>query len=277
MTDNPKVNAKKAVKHGKGTAHTVSGDAKAHAQHSVAKMNAQKEKNETKEAAHAMHKNAGTASHKIVYDAKTGGHIAEPDDATADAHNPHRHSGIESYKESHDAKNGVHKAGSHEAKVAGPGTLTRKGVNIQEVSGNKKTGTHTTVKKGFVANIEEETKKNMDFRRVLYTGKKCQLVLMRLKPMEDIGMETHEDVDQFFRFEEGQGAVVIDGKKHAVKDGGAVIVPCGAEHNVINTSKTSDLKLYTIYSPPEHMDKVVRKTKQEAVAKEEHFDGKTTE
>jgi mannose-6-phosphate isomerase-like protein (cupin superfamily) len=243
MTDNPKVNAKKAVKHGMGAAHTISGDEKVHAQHSIAKMNAQKEKNKTKEVAHAIHKNTGTASHKIVYDAKTGGHIAEPDDAMAGAHNPHRHAGIESYKVSHDAK----------------------------------TSAHETVKKGFVANIEEETKKNMDFRRVLYTGKNCQLVLMRLKPMEDIGMETHDDVDQFFRFEEGQGIVVIDGKKHAVKDGGGVIVPCGAEHNVINISKTSDLKLYTIYSPPEHMDKVVRKTKQEALAKEEHFNGKTTE
>lgn len=240
MTDNP---TKKAARHGSGAAHTISDDEKAHAQHSIAKMNAQKEKNETKEAAHAKHKNAGTASHKIVYDAKTGGHIAEPDDATADAHNPHKHAGINSYKLSHDAK----------------------------------TSAHETVKKGFVANIEEETKKNMDFRRVLYTGKNFQLVLMRLKPMEDIGMETHDDVDQFFRFEEGTGAVVIDGKKHAVKDGGAVIVPCGAEHNVMNTSKTTDLKLYTIYSPPEHMDKVVRKTKQEALAKEEHFDGKTTE
>jgi len=277
MTDNPKVNAKKAVKHGMGAAHTISGDAKAHAQHSIAKMNAQKEKNETKEAAHAVHKNAGMASHKVSYDAKTGVHKSESDDAMADAHNPHKHAGIESYKVSHDAKNGVHKAGSHDAKVAAPKTLTRTGVTIQKVSENKKPGAHKTVKKGFVANIEEETKKNMDFRRVLYTGKNCQLVLMRLKPMEDIGMETHEDVDQFFRFEEGQGTVVIDGKKHAVKDGGGVIVPCGAEHNVINISKTSDLKLYTIYSPPEHMDKVVRKTKQEALAKEEHFNGKTTE
>jgi mannose-6-phosphate isomerase-like protein (cupin superfamily) len=277
MTDNPKVNAKKAIKPKLEAAHTVSGDAKAHAQHSIAKMNAQKEKNETKEAAHTMHKNAGTASHKIVYDAKTGGHIAEPDDATADAHNPHRHAGIESYKASHDAKNGVHKAGSHEAKVAGPGTITRKGANIQEVSVNKKTGAHKTVKFGFVANIEEETRKNTDFRRVLYTGENCQFVLMCLKPMEDIGMETHDTVDQFFRFEEGKGSVVINGKKHAVKDGGGVIVPCGAAHNVINTSKTTALKLYTIYSPPNHLDKVVRKTKQEALAKEEHFDGKTTE
>jgi mannose-6-phosphate isomerase-like protein (cupin superfamily) len=133
------------------------------------------------------------------------------------------------------------------------------------------------MKKGFVADIEKETVKNTDFRRVLYTGKFSQLVLMRLKPGEEIGEETHDDVDQFFRFEEGEGAVVIDGAKHAVKDGSAVIVPSGAKHNVLNTSKTADLKLYTIYSPPEHQDKVVRKTREEAMAKEEHFDGKTTE
>jgi mannose-6-phosphate isomerase-like protein (cupin superfamily) len=140
-----------------------------------------------------------------------------------------------------------------------------------------KTGAHNAVKMGFIANIEEETRKNTDFRRVLYTGKKCQFVLMCLKPMEDIGMETHNDHDQFFRFEEGQGEVTIDGMKHTVKDGCGVIVPCGAKHNVLNTSKISSLKLYTIYSPPEHMDKVVRKTKQEALAKEEHFNGTTTE
>jgi mannose-6-phosphate isomerase-like protein (cupin superfamily) len=132
-------------------------------------------------------------------------------------------------------------------------------------------------KKGFVGQIEEETKKNKDFRRVLYTGKYSQLVLMSLKPGEEIGSEVHDDVDQFFRFEEGEGKVIIDGKENAVKDGTAVVVPSGAEHNVINTSKKSDLKLYTLYSPPEHQDKVVRKTKAEAMAKEEHFDGKTTE
>jgi mannose-6-phosphate isomerase-like protein (cupin superfamily) len=133
------------------------------------------------------------------------------------------------------------------------------------------------MKKGFSANLEAETRKNMDFRRVLYTGKYSQLVLMRLIPGEDIGEETHDDVDQFFRFEAGEGMVVIDGTKHVVKDGSGVIVPSGAKHNVINTSKTADLRLYTIYSPSEHQDKVVRKTKQEAIAKEEHFDGKTTE
>ena len=133
------------------------------------------------------------------------------------------------------------------------------------------------MKKGFVANLEAETLANTDFRRVLYTGKYSQLVLMRLKPKEEIGEETHDDVDQFFRFEEGDGVVVIDGTKHVVQNGSGVIVPNGARHNVINTSGTKDLRLYTIYSPPEHMDKVVRKTKQEAEAKPEEFKGKTTE
>lgn len=133
------------------------------------------------------------------------------------------------------------------------------------------------MKKGFSTDLEAETTKNTDFRRVLYTGKYSQLVLMRLKPREEIGEETHDDVDQFFRFEEGEGVVTIDGTKHKVKDGSGVVVPSGARHNVVNTSKTKDLKLYTIYSPPEHMDKVVRRTKQEAMAKPEHFRGKTTE
>jgi mannose-6-phosphate isomerase-like protein (cupin superfamily) len=129
------------------------------------------------------------------------------------------------------------------------------------------------MKKGFAANLEEETRMNADFRRVLYTGKYSQLVLMCLKPMEDIGEETHDDVDQFFRFEEGDGVVVIDGVKNKVADGSGVIVPSGAKHNVMNTSKTKNLKLYTIYSPPEHRDKVVRKTKEEALAREEHYNG----
>jgi mannose-6-phosphate isomerase-like protein (cupin superfamily) len=133
------------------------------------------------------------------------------------------------------------------------------------------------MKKGFSANLEMETRANTDFRRVLYTGKYSQLVLMRLKPKEEIGEETHDDVDQFFRFEEGEGVVIIDGVKHPVKDGSGVVVPSGARHNVVNTSRTKDLRLYTIYSPPEHMDRVVRKTKQEAMAKPEHFKGKTTE
>jgi mannose-6-phosphate isomerase-like protein (cupin superfamily) len=133
------------------------------------------------------------------------------------------------------------------------------------------------MKKGFVADIEDATKKNKDFRRVLYTGKYSQLVLMSLAPKEEIGMETHDDVDQFFRFEKGEGSVVIDGVTHAVKDGFAVVVPSGAKHNVINTSDTGDLRLYTIYSPPEHQDKVVRRTKYQAISQEEHYDGKPTE
>ena len=133
------------------------------------------------------------------------------------------------------------------------------------------------MRKGFVADIDDATKANTDFRRVLYTGKNAQLVLMRLKPGEEIGDETHDDVDQFFRFEAGTGTVLIDGVKHAVKAGTAVIVPCGARHNVINTSKTADLRLYTIYSPPEHQDKVVRKTKQDAIASPEEYDGRPTE
>jgi mannose-6-phosphate isomerase-like protein (cupin superfamily) len=131
--------------------------------------------------------------------------------------------------------------------------------------------------KGFVISLESETRKNSDFRRVLYTGKHSQLVLMSLKPGEEIGMETHSDVDQFFRFDDGEGKVIIDGVEHPVKNGTGVVVPAGAKHNVVNTSKQKELKLYTIYSPPEHQDKVVRHTKAEALAKEEHFDGKTTE
>ncbi|VVC03583.1 Cupin domain protein [Candidatus Burarchaeum australiense] len=131
--------------------------------------------------------------------------------------------------------------------------------------------------KGYSIDLENETKKNTDFRRVLYTGKNSQLVLMCLRPGEEIGMETHPDRDQFFRFDAGEGKVIIDGIGHPVKDGHGVIVPAGAKHNVVNTSKTADLKLYTIYSPPEHQDKVVRHTKKEAEAMPEEYDGKPTE
>jgi len=131
--------------------------------------------------------------------------------------------------------------------------------------------------KGFKSNIEKDTLSNSNFRRVLYTAKHSQLVLMSLKPGEEIGEEVHKTVDQFFRFEKGEGMVFIDGVKQKVGDGDAVIVPSGARHKVTNTSKTMDLKLYTIYSPPEHQDGTVRKTKAEALAKPEEFDGKTTE
>jgi len=131
--------------------------------------------------------------------------------------------------------------------------------------------------KGFKSNIEKDTLSNSNFRHVLYTGKKSQLVLMSLKPGEEIGEEVHETVDQFFRFEEGNGIVSIDGIEQNVADGDAVIVPAGARHNVINASETMNLKLYTIYSPPEHQDGTVRKTKADALANPEEFDGKTTE
>ena len=131
--------------------------------------------------------------------------------------------------------------------------------------------------KGYFANIEEETLSNSDFRRVLYTGKHAQLVLMSLPAGSEIGMEVHEDNDQFFRFESGTGLVVIDGNNYQVSDGSAIIVPAGAEHNVVNTSQTEDLKLYTIYSPSHHRDGIVRATKEEAEADDEDFDGVTTE
>ena len=131
--------------------------------------------------------------------------------------------------------------------------------------------------KGYKTNIEKYTLENENFRKVLYTSKYSQLVLMSLLPKEEIGMEVHEDHDQFFRFEKGQGMVYINENQYEVKDGDAVIVPAGSQHNVVNTSDTEKLKLYTIYSPAEHQDGVIRKTKEEALASEEHFDGKTTE
>lgn len=131
--------------------------------------------------------------------------------------------------------------------------------------------------KGYVSNIEKDTLENDNFRKVLYTSKHSQLVLMSLAPNEEIGMEVHEDNDQFFRIEKGQGKCIIDGNEYEIKDGTAVIVPAGAQHNIINVSATEDLKLYTIYSPAHHKDGIIRKTKAEAEANEAEFDGKTTE
>ena len=128
--------------------------------------------------------------------------------------------------------------------------------------------------KGFVDDIEKLTEENEDFRRVLYTGHHLQLVLMTLRPGEEIGEEVHEDRDQFFRIEEGEGEVVIDGVRHEVEDDDAIVVPAGARHNVICTGD-SPLRLYTLYGPPEHRDGVVHPRK--ADAREEHFDGRTTE
>ncbi len=130
--------------------------------------------------------------------------------------------------------------------------------------------------KGFVGDIEKMTEENTDFRRVLYTGKNLQLVLMSLNPGEEIGLEVHDDRDQFFRIEKGNGEVLIDGVSHPVKSDDAIVVPAGAEHNVINTGQ-KPLRLYTIYGPPEHIDGTVHKTKAEADASHQHFDGKTTE
>ena len=131
--------------------------------------------------------------------------------------------------------------------------------------------------KGFNANIEKSTLENDKYRKVLYTGKNSQLVLMCLKPKQEIGMEVHEENDQFFRFEAGQGKCIIDGHEYALKDGSAIIVPAGARHNIINTSDKEELKLYTIYSPAHHKDGIVRATKAEAESNEAEFDGVTTE
>lgn len=131
--------------------------------------------------------------------------------------------------------------------------------------------------KGFVNDIEKSARENNNFRKVLYTSKHSQLVLMSLRPGEEIGLEIHPDNDQFFRFETGEGKCVIGGNEYEIKDGSAVVVPAGAEHNVINISASEDLKLYTIYSPAHHQDGVTRETKAEAEADSPEFNGKTTE
>ncbi|PIP33008.1 cupin [Candidatus Gottesmanbacteria bacterium CG23_combo_of_CG06-09_8_20_14_all_37_19] len=131
--------------------------------------------------------------------------------------------------------------------------------------------------KGFTTNIETATRTNTNFRKVLYTGKHSQLVLMSLRPNEEIGMETHPDNDQFFRFEMGQGKCIIDGNEYEVKDGDVIIVPAGAKHNIINISSSEELKLYTLYSPAHHKDGIIRTTKADALQNEAEFDGVTTE
>ncbi len=130
--------------------------------------------------------------------------------------------------------------------------------------------------KGFVANIEKLTEKNNNFRQVLYTGHNIQLVLMAIQPGGEIGEEVHDDVDQFFRIETGEGEVWIDGARNPVKADDGIIVPQGARHNVVNTGKDT-LRLYTIYGPPEHIDGTVHATHEDALAAHEHFDGRTTE
>lgn len=133
------------------------------------------------------------------------------------------------------------------------------------------------MKKGYKNNIEKLTRENTNFRKVLYTGEESQLVLMSLLPGEEIGSEVHPDNDQFFRFESGEGKVIINETEYGVSDGDAVVVPKDAQHNVINTSAKVSLKLYTIYSPAHHKDGIVRATKSEAVTNEAEFDGITTE
>jgi mannose-6-phosphate isomerase-like protein (cupin superfamily) len=131
--------------------------------------------------------------------------------------------------------------------------------------------------KGYVANIEDATKENDNFRKVLYTAKFSQLVVMALKPNEEIGEEVHS-LDQFIRIEKGEGKAVLDGVEHQIEDDFAIVIPAGTKHNVINTSSDEPMKLYTIYSPPEHRDGVVHPAKEDALAdKTDEFDGKTTE
>lgn len=129
--------------------------------------------------------------------------------------------------------------------------------------------------KGFVKDIESIAIKNEEFRRVLYTAKHCQLVVMALMPKEEIGAETHT-LDQFFRVEEGTGEAILDGARTAIQAGSAIVVPAGAKHNIINTGSVP-LKLYTVYAPPNHRDGVVHHTREDAEADNEQFDGKTTE
>jgi len=133
------------------------------------------------------------------------------------------------------------------------------------------------MKKGYFGHIEDLTKDNTDFRHVLYTGTHMQLVLMSLLPGEDIGSEVHNENDQFFRFDAGEGKVVVGETEYEVTDGDAIVVPAGTEHNVINTSDSEPLKFYTIYAPSHHKDGIVRATKAEAMANEADFDGVTTE
>lgn len=130
--------------------------------------------------------------------------------------------------------------------------------------------------KGYIANIEKLSLENTNFRTVLYTAKHCQLVVMSLKPLEDIGAEVHQ-LDQFIRCEAGVGTAILDGVENPISEGIVIIVPAGTNHNIVNTSADTALKLYTLYAPPNHRDGVVHVTKEEAEADEEEFDGKTTE
>lgn len=131
--------------------------------------------------------------------------------------------------------------------------------------------------KGFVANIEDLTAKNINFRKVLYTAKHSQLVVMSIPPLGEIGMEVHSNNDQFLRIESGMGRAIIDGNEQNFSAGYCVIVPAGSQHNIINTSESDDLKIYTLYSPPHHRLDVTHATKEDAQKDDEEFDGKTSE
>lgn len=123
--------------------------------------------------------------------------------------------------------------------------------------------------KGYLANIEEETLQNENFRAVLFTGEHSQLVVMALGPGEEIGQETHHNIDQFIRIEAGNGKAILDGEEHHLEDDFALIIPAGVEHNIINTSQSEPLKLYSVYSPPEHPHGTIHHTKKEALAYEQ--------
>ncbi len=126
---------------------------------------------------------------------------------------------------------------------------------------------------GYVTDIEKKTAENGNFREVLFTGPNSQLVVMSIGAGEDIGLETHDEVDQFIRVEAGEGKAILNGEEHALQDGSAVVIPAGVEHNVVNTSSTEPLKVYTLYTPPEHPDGTVHKTKAEAVEYEKQHHG----
>lgn len=130
--------------------------------------------------------------------------------------------------------------------------------------------------KGYITNIEKDSLENNNFRKVLYTARHSQLVLMSLKPNEEIGEEIH-DLDQFIRIEKGTGKAILNGEETKIEDGSAIVIPAGTTHNIVNISAEEDLKLYTIYSPPNHRDGVIHNTRDEAVQDDEHFDGKITE
>ena len=131
--------------------------------------------------------------------------------------------------------------------------------------------------KVFQSNIEKVSLKNENFRKVIYSGKHLQVVLMSLKPGEEIGLETHASTDQFFRFEGGKGKCIIDGNEYKVENGDAIVIPAGSKHNVINTDSVEEFKMYTIYAPPQHKDGLINATKKDAETSDVKFDGKTTE